>query len=151
MEFGVQRFRVMTSWVNNENNNQSQYWNMSNTYMTNSLYTRQRTQLEVGGNRDAKGVMCTWIVSTGMQGQRITGMCELYYKRETELGNNKFHDLECLDVGDMTGATGVTRSGPNCIWVQAWNRISGNLRRCGEVTVVGAVTWNITGNRARKW
>ena len=42
-------------------------------------------------------------------------MHELYYKRETGSGNNKFHDLECPDVGDMTGVTEVTGLGPDGI------------------------------------
>ena len=42
-------------------------------------------------------------------------MHELYYKRETQLGNDKFHGTEGLHFGEMTGAIGVTGSGPDNI------------------------------------
>jgi len=45
---------------------------------------------------------------TGSEGNE---MHELYYNKETGLGNNKFCDTEYPDAGDMTGATGGDRVG----------------------------------------
>jgi len=65
----ILRVDTKVTW---NNASQSQYLNMSNTHINKRLYTRQRTQLEDGGDGDTKGATCTWILSTGMWGQRVT-------------------------------------------------------------------------------
>jgi len=64
--------------------------------------------------------MCTLIVSTGMQGWRLT-RCVNYTIKERQGWEIISSVIQNIQIGDMTGATGVTGLEPDSIQVQVWN------------------------------
>ena len=135
MEVRVREFGVMMSWVNNENNIQSWYLILSNTYMNRSLiYGVREHRISQGYwkcEREHNKVMYTWMGDTGMQRQEVTRTetYTIYRKQGQDLITSEFeHGMEVL------GILGVVWMWQ---WWVPWLRTSQSL--------LASVTWVLEG------